>query len=164
MRDHRRGARHVAQGRDLADDVVLTASGDLNRTVRSIDQDVGLTLKNDVSGVAVVILVKQLIAGQKLQPFAGERQQLQFCRLDLGEQRDVAQDLHVFGQAHRVALLAEPSFVLLFSSCNTLASQFYVNWFTRSLATTNILNRRLGPAVTAEPLQTVGSDRPKMRV
>ena len=52
MRDHRRGARHVAQDRDLADNVVLTASGDLNRTVRSVDQDVGLTLKNDVGGVA----------------------------------------------------------------------------------------------------------------
>jgi hypothetical protein len=42
MRDHRRGARHVAENRDLADDVVLAESGDLDRTMGCIDQDAGL--------------------------------------------------------------------------------------------------------------------------
>ena len=61
MRDHRRGAWHVAQDRDLADDG-LAERVDLDRTFGTIDQNVGLTVEDDVDSVAVVALMEQLVA------------------------------------------------------------------------------------------------------
>ena len=47
MRDHRRGARQVAQDRDLADDV-LAECLDLDCTFGTINQNIGLTFEYDL--------------------------------------------------------------------------------------------------------------------
>jgi hypothetical protein len=100
MRDYCGSARHVTQDCNLADDVVLAERGHLDRTSGRVDQDVGLTLEDDVGRIAIVALMKQLVARDVLQTLAGEPQQLELGRVDRGEQRNVAQDLHVLGQAH----------------------------------------------------------------
>ena len=50
MRDHV-GAGYVARDRDLADDVALAEFRDLDRSLKSVDQDVGLTRQNDLGRV-----------------------------------------------------------------------------------------------------------------
>jgi hypothetical protein len=73
MRDHGRGARYVAQDRDFADDVPAECF-DVDRTLQTVNQNVSLALEDDVHRVAVVALMEQLVAGQVLQPLAGECQ------------------------------------------------------------------------------------------
>ena len=78
----------------------LPQARDLDRAARRVDHDVGDALEDDVGRVADVALMEQLVPGHELEPLAGERQELELGRLDLGEQRDRAQDLDVLAKAH----------------------------------------------------------------
>jgi hypothetical protein len=86
---------------------------------------------------AIVALVEQLVAGQILPALAGERHKFKLGRLHFGEQGDVAQDLHFFGQAHGwTSWLAFHSAAI--SSCSAVPSRF------ATAATTMLTDRMQG--------------------
>ena len=74
-----------------------------HRAALGLHDDVGGALEHDVGGIAGVALAADRLAGRELDMLAGERQELQPGRLDLGEQRDLAQHVDVLLEGHRSA-------------------------------------------------------------
>src|SRR5581483_1068511 len=101
-----RGARHVAQDADLADEGIAADLGHLQRAVRCVDQDVGGAGEHDIGGIRLVALMEQRLARLVLRALRREGQQLQLGRLDLGKERRSPQRFHVFLNTHPVLVLS----------------------------------------------------------
>ena len=100
-RGHGRGPRHIAQDRNLADEIVHGDLGHLEGAVRRRDDDVGGTVDDDEGGIAHLTLDAKILILVEGQPLGRERQELQLRGLDLAKQRNVPQQLDLFVQAHR---------------------------------------------------------------
>ena len=80
----------------------ISATRDL--PARRVDQHVGHAAQDDVHGVARIALVANLLAGGEVHALAGEGQQLQLGRLDLGEDRHALEKFDFLVEVHRVLL------------------------------------------------------------
>jgi hypothetical protein len=96
----RRGARHVAEDGDLADDVVFSHLGDRQRSRGGVHKDVGFALDNDIGRVAFVAVAEQRLARLKGNALAGECHELQFYGFDIREQWNLPQNLDFLIDAH----------------------------------------------------------------
>ena len=83
----RRRTRHVAQDRDLADDLVRPEGRNGYRARGGLDQNLGLAGDDQIGSIRLITLLKQHLAMIEADAFAHERQKFEFCRLDLGKKR-----------------------------------------------------------------------------
>src|SRR5262245_61422273 len=106
LRGRGRGARHVAEDRDLADDVVLAQRVYDDRAGGRRHRDLPLAVDHDVGGVPHVAGLEHHLAGVVGQPLGAEAQQLLHRRLDLGEDRKLPDQLDFLFQTHPVFLFS----------------------------------------------------------
>ena len=98
------GSRHVAQDGDLAEETVLLHLGHRDLSAGRVDKDIGRAAQDYVHGIPQVALVTDFLTSGEIQPLAGERQELQLGRLDLGEDRHALEKLDFLVEVHRVLL------------------------------------------------------------
>ena len=101
-----RGARHVAEDGDLADDLVGLDLGHLDLAGGGIDDDVGRAGQHDIGGVALVALVEERLPGVVADAVGGEGQQLQLGRRDRENSGTLPQHSDFIVQQHRPSNLA----------------------------------------------------------